>query len=342
MSCRCVCLAVVVSAGSAFAEVPVPVGSVTLPGPAANAYSVSTRYAADGRLYVWDGASVLRETMPGAGAFTILSTGGSGSADTAGINFTSDGSTIVVGNGAGGSLGGDHNGLIFTMPITGGAGLKQAADLDYHIDFIPLPSSGITLPNASRMMLVEAGTGVSIVDLGSADNATSGKAVIANIPGASASLVMDSAHRLYVGSGYGAHRGDIRRFNWSDVESAFRNAVPLNWSDGQLFNPTSSNNNSGSGMFFDKRGYLFAGGNGGMAVFAPDGTGEFVSLGADPYYSLTYNPMLDEFFAKGYFSDTAEIYSAAAFVPEPTALMLVATAAMGLLRRRQCLERRAA
>jgi hypothetical protein len=347
---RLVCLAAVAAAAPALAA-PAPVGQVTLPGPGnGNAFTVSARYSADGRLYVWDGANVLYEATPGARPFTILSPGGVGStsADTAAINFTSDGSAVVVGNGAGGLAGAidpsdASNGLIFTVPIGGGAS-HQSADVNDHVDFIPLPA-GASLANAHQKMLVDEGSGgltsaVSIVDLSSGSNTT----VIASIPGAGTSLAMDSANRLYVGIGYdgkatGSHRGDIRRFDWSAVESAFLSHAPLDWAQGQLFN-TPSGNNSGAGMFFDARGCLFVGGNEGVAVFAPDGSGQTYDLGLG-YVTLTYNPAADQFFAKPFSGNTFNVYSAAAFVPEPASLVLPVMGSLGLLRRRRTAERRA-
>ncbi|MFI5377822.1 MAG: PEP-CTERM sorting domain-containing protein [Tepidisphaerales bacterium] len=349
---RFVCLAAVAIAVPVLADVPAPVGQVTLPGPGnGNTFTVSARYSADGQLYVWDGANILYETTPGARPFTILSPGGigSGSADTAAINFTSDGSTVVVGNGAGGLAGAidpsdPSNGLIFTIPIGGGTS-HQSADVNDHVDFIPLPSIS-TLANAHQKMLVDEGapgltSAVSIVDLTSGANT----AIITSIPGAGTSLAMDGANRLYVGIGYdgkttGSHRGDIRRFDWTAVETAFLNHTPLDWTAGQLFN-SPTNNNSGAGMFFDSRGYLFVGGNEGVAVFAPDGTGQVYDLGLG-YVTLTYNPAADQFFAKPFSGDTLNVYNAAAFVPEPAALLLPALAALGLLRRRRAGARRTA
>ncbi|MGA2499584.1 MAG: hypothetical protein ABSH20_17745 [Tepidisphaeraceae bacterium] len=353
MSCRFVSLAMVVAAGSVFADVPAPVGQITLPGPGnANTFYVSSRYSADGRLYVWDGANVLYETTPGARPFTSLSPGGvgSGSADTGGINFTSDGSAVVVGNGAGG-LAPVLNpldvspGLIFTIPTAGGSSHTPVAKVNYETDFIPLPTVS-TLAGSGQKMLVDAGSAdylsssVSIVSLDSGVGTTSGTEVIASIPGAGASLAMDSTNRLYVCVGYGADQGDIRRFDWSAVQSAFQSNTPLNWADGELFNPDSTGNNNGAGMFFDSRGFLFAGGSDGVTVFAPDGVGQTYDLGLG-YVTLTYNPATDQFFAQSS-GNTVNVYDAAAFVPEPATLLLPAFASLWLLRRRQHAGRRLA
>ncbi len=330
----------------ALAGGPVPVGQVTLPAPGnANTFTVSARYTSDGRLFVWDGANILYETSPGARPFALLTPGGlgSGSADTAAINFTSDESMVVVGNGAGGLAPwfdpfDPSNGLLFAVPASGGTSHTPSADINDHVDFIPLPA-GATLANSTRKLLVDAGlpglqSFVSITDL------TTGLStpVITPIPGAGASMAVDSANRLYVGIGYGAHRGDIRRFEWSAIESAFLSNTPLAWTDGELFNAGSTGNNSGAGMFFDARGYLFVGGNEGVAVFTPDGAGLAYDLGLG-YVSVTYNPATDSFFAKPWSGDTLNLYSAAAFVPEPGGLILL-TPATTLLARRLSRRRR--
>ena len=327
-----------------------------MPGPANGTTGlVSARYTADGQLYVWDGANVLRGTDPGTGAFTNLSSPGSvgsGSPDTAGINFTSDGSTIVVGNGFGGD-GKANNGLVFAIPMTGGTSHTPAATVLNEYDFIPLPRAA-AISGGDRMMLVDAGlpgfeSAVDITDL----NTGTSRSVIAPIPGASTALAMDAANRLYVGIGWGDGTGDIRRFAWAAIESAFAGNTPLDWNSGELFNPQCSGNNSGAGMFFDKRGYLFVGGaqftnyelgiyDQGIAVFAPDGSGRTYDLGPGWIGSLVYDPNLDQFFAQTWGDSTFNVYNAAAFVPEPASLLLPAMASLSLLRRRQRDQRRVA
>jgi hypothetical protein len=345
--CLILCAILAVSAG---AQIPPPIGHLTLPPPGnANTFSVSARFGADGLLYVWDGGNIWHQTAVGTDAFSLLSTApgvGSGSADAGPINFSGDGALIIVGNGGGGLdglFGGSSNGLIFTIPVSGGSSTTPAADVDYHQDFIPLPP-GAALANSGRKMLVNTGnasftgSAVSIVDL----DTGLARTVLAGVPGAATSLALDSTGRLYAGVGFGPHRGDIRSFAWDDIEAAYLADQPLGWDDGLLLNPLATNNNSGAGMFFDSRGLLFVGGNEGLTVFAPDGTARSYDIGPG-YASLVYNPAADQFLVLSFGANDGNLYPASAFVPEPGTLALVALGlgALTLRRRRREVARSA-
>lgn len=319
----------------ALADLPAPAAKLTLPPPGnANAFDITARYDSAGLLFVWDGVNIWKQSSPNAPLALFASNVGSGSADAGPINFSFDHSTLFFGNGAGGMLGGAQNGKIFsfdlitTTPSASSIGLAKD-----QFDFIPLPASTALL-NPGNLLLVNSAVGwtgsqVSIATLHTPSNIP----VIANIPGAATSLVFDASNNLYVGIGYGDDRGDIRKFALSSIESAFASQTPLDWTLGTLINPTSSANNSGAGMFFDSRGYLFVGGNEGLAVFGPDGVAKTYDIG--PGFSrITYNPAADQFLVLSYASNNGAVYNATAFVPEPGALMLLPLAAGFLLRRK--------
>src|SRR5690606_19489655 len=105
------------------------------------------------------------------------------------------------------------------------------------------------------------GSSVSVLDELDGTNVQ----IIENIPGASTSMALSAADRLFVGVGFGAQRGQLRSFALADLEAAYGSATPLDWTSGQLFN--DEDNNSGFGMFFDARGFLLAGGPNGVTVF---------------------------------------------------------------------------
>jgi hypothetical protein len=317
----------------ALADLPVPVATLTLPPPGnSNAFDISARYDSAGLLYVWDGLNLWKQYSLNSSLTLLASNLGSGSADAGPINFSNDGSTLYFGNGAGGMLSGASNGLIYSFNLASSSSQLVSTVKD-HLDFIPLPALSSLSSSSSKLLVNSAvgwtGSQVSIASVTSSSNTP----VISNIPGAATSLAFDSSNNLYVGVGYGADRGDIRKFSWSSLQAAYLADSPIDWTLGTLLNPSSSNNNSGAGMFFDSRGYLFVGGNEGLTVFGPDGIGVSYDLG--PGYSrLVYNAAADQFLVLSYSSNNGAVYNASAFVPEPGSLLLLPIAAGFLLRRK--------
>jgi autotransporter-associated beta strand protein len=275
---------------------PGPVTVITsFPLPAADAFVTNMRFGPDGLMYAWDGQHVWQQSGVnvdsfGAPAFGTVPSSG---ADAGPINFSQNGQTILIGNGAGGNdFSGASGGLLYTMPATGGAA-TLAGTLPFHQDLIPAPSAA-TMPNSATKFIVDRGSadfatsGVDLFDF------TTGKVVplIQNIPGASSSIAFDAANRLYVGIGYGPQRGQIRRFALPLVDFAAA-GKPLDWTAGQLFNATD--NNSGGGMFFDARGNLFAGGPDGVTVFNASGAGQLYGTGPSTFPVVMHNSVNDQF-----------------------------------------------
>ena len=156
--------------------------------------------------------------------------------------------------------------------------------------------------------------------------------IIENIPGASTSMAVGGG-RLIVGVGFGPSRGELRSFGLDALEAAYL-GVPLDWTNGSVFN--SDDNNSGAGMFFDARGYLFVGGSDGVTVFDTQGNSRVYEN--QGFTSVEYDSANDRFLVTGFGAEQG-IYPAAAFlVPEPgtgvLAVLLMLLAAPLLRRRR--------
>ena len=129
--------------------------------------------------------------------------------------------------------------------------------------------------------------------------------------------------------GYGDNRGEIRGFALAAIEAAYTGGTALNWTDGTpLTGPGDTGATSGAGMFFDPRGFLFAGGNEGVTVFAPDGRHRSYDL-VGYYTGIEYDPAADRFIT---LSD-GKVYDAGDFVPEPCSLVLLGLGALAIRRR---------
>lgn len=317
--------ALVLAARAAQADVlPPPVHPIVLPPPAGNAFGVSAAFApGDGLLHVWDGASILKQNAYLSSSFTPIGGVGSGSADAGPLAFSRDGSQLLVGNGAGGALGGAHAGLVFTLPAAGGDNNVPLATVPFHLTFLAAP-----LGPANDKYFINQGnasftaSSVSVLDSGDSSNVP----VIANIPGASTSMTISALDRLFVGVGFGPQRGQLRSFAVADIEAAYNSATPLDWTSGELFN--AADNNSGAGLFFDARGYLFAGGPDGMTVF---GNGQIVVYENSGFTSIDYDPVHDLVLVTG-FGEQQGLYPASMFViPEPQSLLLAACGLLALI-----------
>jgi autotransporter-associated beta strand protein len=273
---------------------PPPVTTINSFPPPNHAYLTNMRFGPDGLIYAWDGQNVWRQSGVNVDSFgaTPFGTVPTTDSDAGPINFSQDGRTLLIGNGSGGNdFSGPSNGQLFTMPATGGPA-TLVGTVPNHFDLIPLPVAS-TVPNFRAKVLLDVGTPNfhSEVDV---FNMASGKAaaVVRNIPGASSSIALDSANRLYVGIGYGDSRGQIRRFSLPLIDAA-ADGQPIDWSSGQLFN--AADNNSGGGMFFDARGNFFVGGPDGVAVFNKNGASQVYNTGAGSNPAVSYNPTNDQF-----------------------------------------------
>ena len=297
------------------------------PTAALDAYSTSMRFGRDGLIYAWDGQNVWRQSGVNVDSFgaTPFGTVPSNGADAGPINFSQDGQTLLIGNGAGGvDFGGPSDGVFYTMQTTGGAATPVGTVLN-HFDAVPAPIAS-TAAGAKTKFFVDSGSAdfsTSEIDL---FDYTTGAVVpiVRNIPGASSSIAFDASNRLYVGVGFGTYAGLIRRFALPLVDLAAAGAT-LDWNQGQLFNNAA--NNSGNGMVFDARGYLFEGGSNGVAVFNVSGASQLYGTGPDTLPSVAYNATNDQVAVTPYGS-APSIYRAGDFtVPAmPPAIWNVDTA----------------
>ena len=122
------------------ATLPAPSVSLTLPVPASNSYAIGTAFGpGDGLLYVWTGAEVVKQDGFNSNSFSSLGNVGSGSADAGPLAFSRDASRLLLGNGAGGFLGGANSGLVFGIPTSGGTSAVPIADLEFHNTFLAAP-----------------------------------------------------------------------------------------------------------------------------------------------------------------------------------------------------------
>ena len=135
-----------------------PVGTITgIPPPDFHAASTTLRYDSSGDLYAWDGLSVWKQTG-GTGSFSNIGSVAAGnSADAGPISFSQDGNTLLLSNGAGGTLGGSFNGKFFTMPATGGTDMQVSGSVPYAYDALALPAAS-TLPGSSTKYVVYQGS----------------------------------------------------------------------------------------------------------------------------------------------------------------------------------------
>lgn len=308
---------VVLAASTARAAVlPAAPVTVALPLPSPNSFDVAVVFGpSDGLLYVWNGASVLKQNAIDSSSFTSIGLVGSGSADPGPIAFSRGAGALLLGNGSGGFVPSGNANLIFSIPAAGGDSSTAVGDVPFHYSFLATPTGAP--PDTYFVDQGDAsftGSSVSIFDASSGTNVP----VVQNIPGASASMALDAAGRLYVGIGFGAQRGELRRFAFADLDNAYNVHTPLGWTSGELFN--AFDNNSGAGMFVDARGYLFVGGPDGITVFDQGGNFRLYENGG--FTSVDYDPVSDRFLARG-FGNEQGIYPAAVFlVPEPATAVL--------------------
>jgi PEP-CTERM motif-containing protein len=321
--------------------------TITVP-PAANniAYSTSLRFGPDGLLYAWNGAHIFKQNGVNVDGFTSIGSVTTAGADAGPINFSQDGKTLLIGDGAGGKdFSGNSNGLLYTLPSSGGSTSTSAGTEQFQQDFIAVPAAS-SIAGSSTKFFVDHGfdfSGTSsAVDVFDYVTGTA-KPVIQNIPGASSSVALDASNRLYVGVGYGTNQGQIRSFSLSAIDAAFAKNSPnsaLDWTnDGTPFyspDDSSVSFDSGSGMFFDSRRLLFVGGPDGLTVVNSSGVSRTYVTGVGSFPQLLYNPANDQF-AVAPFGVAPTILDAPQFtVPEPSAAILALLGGSLLL----CLHRR--
>jgi hypothetical protein len=326
--CASLGLAIALSATLHAETLPPPPIAVSLPLPAANAFGVSVAFGpSDGLMYVWNGANVLKQNAPLSASYTSIGAVGSGSADAGPITFSRNGAELLVGNGAGGALQEEHNGRIFKIPAGGGDSAASIATLTNHASSLAAPlgaSNSKYFVNQSNASF--SASTVSVLDSGDGAH----EPVIVNIPGASTAMAVSALGQFYVGVGFGPQAGQLRSFSLSALETAYASDTPLDWTSGTLFN--SASNNSGFGLFFDARGFLFAGGPSGVTVFDPSGNSAVYDNGG--FTGVDYDPFNDRVLVTG-FGTHQGLYPASMFlVPEPATAVLAAGWAVVILASR--------
>jgi hypothetical protein len=280
----------------------------------------------DGLMYVWDALNVLKQHSFNSTQFdNIGSVPNANSGDPGPIVFSGDGAHMLLSDGAGGNAPAQYNGVMFNLPAAGGAATTPVGTVAFNAAFVPLPASssqyfvdqGVlagseTFPSQSSVSLFDASNGHDTV-------------LIPSIPGNSASIAIGGG-RLYVGIGFGPEAGEIRSFSLTSLATALSSSTTIPWTTGTVFN--AANNNSGAGMFFDHRGYLFVGGDNGVTVF--DALGHAATYDDAGYTQVTYDPLDDRVLVTG-FGQQQGIYPASAFaVPEPSTWALAAAGALWL------------
>jgi hypothetical protein len=319
------------------AVLPPPPTPITLPPPASTAFADSMTFGPDGLLYVWTGSEVKRQSAVDSSLFTTLGTVAAAGSDAGPIAFSRDGSTILLGNGFGGTVPA-AGGLVYTMPATGGAVSTSLAEIDGHYSFLaanigtnssyfvdlgvdPFPSSEVMVFDTMSKSMVP---------------------VITGIPGASTSMALDAAGDLVVGIGYGPQVGTFNSFTKADLSAALSSQHALDWNSGHFV--ASSSTTTGSGLFF-AHGKLFAGGGligspGGLTVFDSQGHGQLFENGFST--TLVYDPFSDRVLVAGGNQDDGVYPTSAFLVPEPSAAVLASLAGMlsiSLCRRRSAQPR---
>jgi hypothetical protein len=323
------------------------VGTVTFPSDPDNGNSYggqSLRYSSAGTLYDWDGLNVYR--LDG-GSFTQIGQVPGNSADPGPINFSSDGQNILLGNGYGGQQGGSYDGEIFSLPIAGGTTSTPVGNVPGNDDFVPIPASSSIANSSVTKFFVNGASGIGYdSDVSVFDSSTGTDTPVIQIPGASASMALNASnHCLYVEDGYdystdgSSFTGEIRSFTLAQIDTALNTDTPLSFTSGKLFNVLAGSQ-SGDGLFFDKDGFLLAGGDdpntydGGVVAFYPNGSiANFTDFGT--YTDIVYNPASDQVLVVPYGASSGSVYDAVDLEPEPTSVGFVGFAGLLLLRRRK-------
>lgn len=263
----------------------------------------------------------------GSGVFNSIGSVATGNqADAGPITLSQDGHSLLLSNGAGGyDMSAAYNGVFWTMPTSGGAAVQVAGGVvPYAYDALALPAAS-TIPGSSTKYLVNEGTSDYMSSSLSVFDAATGtsKVVIANGPGATTSIAINPKdNSLYVGVGFGADIGKIYSFSLSQIDSAFDTGKPIDFLSGVLFDSQETGSQNGAGMFFDKEGDLFSGGD-GVTVFRPDGTICYDRPGG--YNVLTYDPANDEVLILPSGGSGGSLYHADSFpsAPEPSTVILL-------------------
>jgi len=307
-----------------------------------NAYYSVVNFLPDGRTVVYDGYTVWNETAVGSGAFAALGTVGAapGGSDPGFIVSSVDGSQMIIGQGAGGFTGGSSNGLIYSMPATGGpATLIADVDNNYAAAF-----------RSSTELYVDLGDGtfgggsfVSVLDLTSGSNS-----VVIDVPGGSGGVAVDSLGRLYVAIGYdatGVRTGEIRRFAAADIQAALTGGFVIDYDTGLFI----TRELSASSLAFINDNLLICGGSDStgtsgrydyfavidvttgatIAKFDPDPTSEA------SFYSVAYNAATQQMGAmvSEYWTDAVMYRTGIDAIPEPALMLILPAFLLAVIRK---------
>ena len=311
---------------AALPQVPNPDSTVTF-----GSSPSSLRFNTSGQLFASDGATIWQQVGGYSGSFTAIGAVPTSGSDPGPLNFTSDGHTILVGNGNGGPMASNSavNGNFYTLPTTGSMSpASLVGNIPGTFDLIPVPAIS-TMSGAGTKFYVDSGSFNSVTFTSSSqvdvfDTSGADKPLITGIPGASTSLVFNPANgKLYVGVGTAPAAGQatIREFALAGsggLDAAFAASSPLDWTAGTPLPGAVSNGTEGigGGMFLDSRGDLFTGASDGLLVITPGGQNFLYNNifynnvtyntvlynGTYPiaFPSVTYNPVTDEFALETY------------------------------------------
>lgn len=325
---------------------PAPIDSFSLPAPSSIAFGTSVNFAPDGTLYAYDGEDVFSfngvdfSNQINTTAFTAAGS------DAGPIAFNNNGTTAYVGTGAGGrDFSGNSAGLTFALDLATGVYSPIAGTTPGQFDFEPVPAASSASGSGPLLAVnqgffdsntFESSSQVSFFDTGDGSLTE----VVSNVPGSSSAVgfgEFGGETSLFVGIGFGADRGEVRRFGLSELDTAFTNDTAIDFADGDLITPAGTPA-SGTGFFVNDDGYLFIGqGNeGGVLVISPElEVFEFAGLVAG-FNGVIYDATTDNFLVTG--GPEALLFDAGDFVaaiPEPAALMILAAGGvLGMLRRR--------
>lgn len=248
------------------------------PTPATGAFNVVAAPMIDGRLLVWNGGELFEQAGVNLDYFTQVASGYPG--DASFLAITPDGTRAALGAG--------FSGEITVVPLSApGTAVATVNTVNNY--------SGVWISNTQLIINRAVFIGPNPYDYDQPElvlvdfSATPVFRVVVEDVGAySASVAVDGALQfVYAADGL---TGETRRFEVTDLISAFNTNTPLSWTNGSLIGTF----NSGGPAGVDNEGNLVIGGFGSIQTVNPS-TGTVVES-YDPvgtgfeFYSAGYNP----------------------------------------------------
>jgi hypothetical protein len=262
------------------------------PGPAASAFGVAADVLGDGSLVVYDGENIFLETSAESDTYASPYSGFTG--DPGFVATAPDGTTVLVGAGAGGAL------WLFDTTNPDDAGdpffaLQNAfaaefiSDDTVVVDVAQFSSEGGVFTVVSELGILD----LSLAGTGNTEGLYTKVVQKSEEGSASAGLVLYE-DTIYAADGL---TGQVRAFPTSDLLTAWNSSTTLAWEDGAAIGTF----NSGGPQGVTGQGTLLIG---GLDPDTFDSSVQFVStsgeLGGDvvipqtseaPFYGALYNPV---------------------------------------------------